>query len=231
MGLGSLVFAGVVVVPEDFGVGVVSGIFGGLAEPVGASGLVAGVPEAFGVGVAAPGVVRRGCYRRRGRGSRSSRGGRRGDRDDRRVRFGSASFIQRGIGGRGRAEHEDRRGGEDHRGRTPARTARVEASGRAGAALQAPVLAGRPSARRISRRSVPEQRAWRRATRAPRLAAWRRVPRRTAARGLRQPADRRAMCSQAVDSTSSGIYLGAAGPPGTISRPVGRRRSSSSSCQ
>jgi hypothetical protein len=47
----------VVVVGEDFGVEVVSGIFGGLAEPVGASGLVAGVPEAFGVGVAAPWVV------------------------------------------------------------------------------------------------------------------------------------------------------------------------------
>ena len=56
--LDSLVFAGVVVVPEDFGVGAVSGIFGGLAVPVGSSGLAAGgVSEAFGVGVAAPGVV------------------------------------------------------------------------------------------------------------------------------------------------------------------------------
>jgi hypothetical protein len=57
VGLVSLVFVGVVLVPVDFGVGVVSGIFGGLAVPVGASGLVAGNPEAFGVGVTAPGVV------------------------------------------------------------------------------------------------------------------------------------------------------------------------------
>jgi hypothetical protein len=60
VGLDSLVLEdGVVVVPEDFGVGAVSGIFGGLEEPVN-SGLVAGAPvvaEAFGVGVAAPGVV------------------------------------------------------------------------------------------------------------------------------------------------------------------------------
>ena len=49
---------GVVVVLEDFGVGAVSGIFGGLAEPVDGRGLVArGVSEAFGVGVTAPGVV------------------------------------------------------------------------------------------------------------------------------------------------------------------------------
>ena len=48
-----------VAVGEDFGVGAVSGIFGGLAEDSGErSGLVAGgVSEAFGVGVAAPGVV------------------------------------------------------------------------------------------------------------------------------------------------------------------------------
>jgi hypothetical protein len=45
---------GVVAVPEDFGVGVVSGIFGGFAVPVN-SGFTAGVPEAFGVGVTAPG--------------------------------------------------------------------------------------------------------------------------------------------------------------------------------
>ena len=60
VGLDSLVLEdGVVVVPEDFGVGAVRGIFGCLEEPVN-SGLVAGAPvvaEAFGVEVAAPGVV------------------------------------------------------------------------------------------------------------------------------------------------------------------------------
>jgi hypothetical protein len=45
----------VVVVPEDFGVAALIGIFGGLAEPVN-KGLRAGAPEAFGVGVA-PGVL------------------------------------------------------------------------------------------------------------------------------------------------------------------------------
>jgi len=46
---------GVVVVPEDFGVDAVSGIFGGLPAPGANSGLVAGALEAFGVGIA-PGV-------------------------------------------------------------------------------------------------------------------------------------------------------------------------------
>ena len=55
--LDSLVFAGVVAVGEDFGVGAVSGIFGGVAEPVEGRGVTAGVSEAFGVGVTAPGVV------------------------------------------------------------------------------------------------------------------------------------------------------------------------------
>jgi hypothetical protein len=53
---------GVVVVPDDFGVGAVSGIFGGLVAPVGSSGLtVVGVPGAVvvavGVVAVAPGVV------------------------------------------------------------------------------------------------------------------------------------------------------------------------------
>jgi hypothetical protein len=45
----------VVVVPEDFGVAALIGIFGGLEDPVN-KGLRAGAPEAFGVGVA-PGVL------------------------------------------------------------------------------------------------------------------------------------------------------------------------------
>ena len=56
VGLDSLVGEeGVVVVPEEFGVAALIGIFGGLEEPVN-SGLTAGAPEAFGVGVA-PGVL------------------------------------------------------------------------------------------------------------------------------------------------------------------------------
>jgi hypothetical protein len=47
---------GVVVVLEDFGVGAVSGIFGGFAEPVN-RGFAEGVTGTFGVGVSTPGVV------------------------------------------------------------------------------------------------------------------------------------------------------------------------------
>ncbi len=231
------------VVPEDFGVGAVSGIFGGLAEPVDVRGLVAGgVSEAFGVGVDRSRRRGCGCGRDWRRGRRGHSGGSLGDRDDRAVDLGGAFLVQRGKGGGGGAEHEDRRGGEDHSGRTPARAAPVEAAGGAGAALQAPILAG------VHRRA---------AVRAGRLGrgGWLgRLGRRARRRGawslggewLLGVCERRWIGEQCVHRililAPSGIYLGAGGPSSARRcsgrcRWVGARKRfpsltpSSSSCQ